>query len=882
MKLDSLHDWIVSTDGLGHELTELRTWSALRAFYGAAERERSLEAEKDPDWRRLILAASVLAESENPVYQETALMVSQAAIAFGTPEIVRDSGALVLTQLSNMQAVNLAEQRQLIIPDLEERVGVTQRLLATRRILDSSIALGSGTTITANEFQQALWRNLCEARWTSATAPTAAGKTFLVLNWLLEQVETKAVKLGIFLAPTRALVSEIEKNLHAIQGGFETHGLRISSLPMAEFGDGTMPTLLVFTQERLHLFLNAFETPPPIEVTIVDEAQKLSDGVRGVILQDAIERILRTNESGRFVFLSPHSENPDLLIEDAPPEAQFAVVPSGAPTVTQHLIMANQRPSKPREWMLSLVNGEEEHLFGEFRLNNSPNTQLKRIALVALELGRHDQGTLIYANGAANTEKIAHIIYDGLAEDVAEQDALDEELQDLSDFCRSSIHPKFLLVDLVKRGVAFHYGNMPTLLRTEIERLFREGKIRFLVCTSTLVEGVNLACRTIVVRGPQKGRGNPMSAADFWNLAGRAGRWGADFHGNIVCVDPHRVSLWPQGVPRRVAYRIERRTDTVLSDVETLANYILTRPELHPNALDKTIDPVASYLIAHYMRTGSAKGSPSVRRMDENKIVVLDEAIKEALSSVEIPEPIASAHPSVSAIAMQALLNEFRGHKGDAEELLPAPPESDNAVDVLKDVFFRINQTLDNAFGGSTFQLACALITVDWMRGKRIEEIISNMIRVRRQQQPNVHEADFNYATVIRETFQRIEEIARFRAPKFLSAYLDVLRFHFEELGRADDFPKDLKIELYLEFGVGTTTLLSLIGIGLSRSSAVELSEFLERSELTEEEILQELQTGQWEKLDLPRMVRREIRETLERRVSLISEDQQEDTAGSM
>ena len=134
---------------------------------------------------------------------------------------------------------------------------------------------------------------------------------------------------------------------------------------------------------------------------------------------------------------------------------------------------------------------------------------------MALELGRHDQGTLVYANGPANTEKIARIIYDGLSNSFAGANVLDEELQDLSEFCRRSIHPKFLLVDLVKRGVAFHYGNMPTILRTEIERLFREGKIRFLVCTSTLIEGVNLACRTIVVRGPKKGPNNPMSPPDF-------------------------------------------------------------------------------------------------------------------------------------------------------------------------------------------------------------------------------------------------------------------------------------------------------------------------------------------------------------------------------
>ena len=579
---------------------------------------------------------------------------------------------------------------------------------------------------------------------------------------------------------------------------------------MADMGDGTVPTLLIFTQERLHLFLNASDTPPSIDVTIVDEAQKLGDGVRGVILQDAIERVLRTNEAGRFVFLSPHSQNPDLLIEDAPVGAKFAVVPGGAPTVTQHLILATQRSYKPREWMLSLVDGDEERLFGEFNLKNSPDGQLKRFALVALELGRNDQGTLVYANRPADTEKIAHIIYDGLAEDVSDGEVIDEGLLDLSEFCRGSIHPKFLLVNLVRRGVAFHYGNMPAILRSEIERLFREGKIRFLVCTSTLVEGVNLACRTIVVRGPKKGNGNPMSAPDFWNLAGRAGRWGADFHGNIVCVDPYRAALWPEGVPRRTAYRIERQTDRVLSDAETLTAYVRTRPERNPDALDDTLEPVASYVMAHYMRTGSAMGSPSVRRMGLEAISALDEAIAEALLSVEVPEAIVSAHPSISGVAMQALLNDFRVYGDDLFDLLPAPPESEDAVEALRSVFSRINETLSGVFSGRTYQIACAIITIDWMRGKRIGEIIANMVRVRRAQQSSVADADFNYSPVIRETFKRIEEVARFKAPKYLSAYIDVLRFHFADMGREEEFPKDIKIDLFLEFGVGTNTLLAI------------------------------------------------------------------------
>ena len=47
-------------------------------------------------------------------------------------------------------------------------------------------------------------------------------------------------------------------------------------------------------------------------------------------------------------------------------------------------------------------------------------------------------------------------------------------------------------------GFAFNYKN-------EIERLFKNGKIKYLVCTSTLIEGMNLPAKSIFIRGPKKG-----------------------------------------------------------------------------------------------------------------------------------------------------------------------------------------------------------------------------------------------------------------------------------------------------------------------------------------------------------------------------------------
>ena len=199
------------------------------------------------------------------------------------------------------------------------------------------------------------------------------------------------------------------------------------------------------------------------------------------------------------------------------------------------------------------------------------------------------------------------------------------ELVDLADLARKGVHPKFMLAPLVERGVAFHYGNMPSLIRLEVERLFRSGKIRFLVCTSTLIEGVNLSCRTIVLRGPRKGKGHPMEPHDFWNLAGRAGRWGDEFQGNIICIDPEDTNAWPSGVPARARYPIKRESDAVLERGDDMANYLDRRgtTALAEMTDAEQFEQVGSYLLATYLQagidlTGRSRKTPQSR--DDSKV----------------------------------------------------------------------------------------------------------------------------------------------------------------------------------------------------------------------------------------------------------------------
>lgn len=516
-------------------------------------------------------------------------------------------------------------------------------------------------------------------------------------------------------------------------------------------------------------------------------------------------------------------------------------------------------PRDSRHWQLSLRRETTAEAIGEVSLHARPDTNVKRLSFLALALGRGQQGTLVYANGPAEAEKMAWHIYQGL--DVTDA-PLDSELRDLHDFIRETIHPSFQLATLVKRGVAFHYGNMPTLLRGEIERLFRDGKIPFLVCTSTLVEGVNLACRTIVMRGPRKGNKKPMTPHDFWNLAGRAGRWGHDFHGNIVCVDPRRPKLWPNGVPAKARYPIKRETEVVLGERESMLTYMENRAALGTDGINPALEQVLAYLIAWRAREGTFLNAPAASRLAADYVDELEAALDKLMKDIDLPAHVIARNPGVSAVALQALLNYFRRRRKPIDELVPAAPDSEDAYQRLIAVFGRINKFVARVFWPNGLVPMFALITTEWMRGQSLGQIIGQRIAYLDR-----HERSYELQAVIRETMKDVEETARFKAPKYLSAYLDVLKVHLDQVGRSDLLSPDLRFDLYLEFGVATQTLLSLIGLGLSRNTAIALNEFLANDQLTENQILAMLATNEWRQYSIPAVVKRDIEHALSVRV---------------
>ena len=453
------------------------------------------------DWDFMLRIADLQALSKTQEMLDKSLRVAQACLHSEACDLsLKERAVYILKKVSNYPAIELARERELFVQvEREPEENAVSKLANMKLENYSSIFFGKSKSFTANEFQRDFWFEADSNQVISVSAPTAAGKSFIFSKYILKKIESSHELSVLYIVPSRALISQVEADLKEV---VKESGKKVDlvTLPRNKKQSESEYSIYIFTQERLHFFLNDHPNKK-FDLAIIDEAHKLTDSYRGILLQHAILKL--ANDSTKIIYATPFSKNPEELLTLHPKVDRKRALYSSAATVNQNIFWLTQAPRRSMHWELTQVIDEPKRV-GEVILKNKPTNQMKRLAFLAYEIGSKSYGNIVYVNGPADAEKAALLIKDCILTDKNREKLTDDELTELAGLCGDTIHRKYALIECLKFGVAFHYGNIPQLIRNKIEELFKKNKITFLICTSTLIEGVNMSCKNIFVRGPRK------------------------------------------------------------------------------------------------------------------------------------------------------------------------------------------------------------------------------------------------------------------------------------------------------------------------------------------------------------------------------------------
>ncbi|HIE09387.1 MAG TPA: DEAD/DEAH box helicase [Armatimonadetes bacterium] len=345
-------------------------------------------------------------------------------------------------------------------------------------------------------------------------APTGSGKTWIAeqaMGWFFGEG-----KRCWYTTPLKALSNQKFDNF------CELYGPQNVGIITGERRENTSAPVIVATTEILrNQFYSGLEPP---DFVVLDEAHYIADPERGVTWEEVI---ILAPRKVQFLLLSATISNPEDIIgwmgetrgkepklvtcEERPVPLRYGIlIRNGKPIPLDEKLPASIYRQALRKGLdpVEVVEALEEH-------NLLP-------AIIFLPRRRDcDEAARQFAGVVAKGRPEREKAFEGMA----------------SQFPSLLSHPMRPI--LVSAGVAPHHAGHLTAWKVAVERMLRKGLLRAVFATTTLAAGLDVPARTVVLPHltVRDGRGErPLSALEFHQMTGRAGRRGKDKVGFVLIV----------------------------------------------------------------------------------------------------------------------------------------------------------------------------------------------------------------------------------------------------------------------------------------------------------------------------------------------------------
>ncbi len=804
---DALADRVWESPGFRDRFSDLnRAW---------LQRELTMDttvAVSDTDIVRCVQAAAILAMSDDPTRQRAAYSIAACANDLKGSHLPGLAGALrvVLTRMGNFPAIGTAEAVN-NFHRLPTRVAVSEEARRTSNEVDAG-----GITLTLTDFQRRLWDILVEGRSVAISAPTSAGKSFVLQAYLRKLAREKRLSSACYLVPSRALIAQVTDAISKWRLEDRLREISIINVPLIEEVELSDPAIYILTQERAQAIIGTHPNFAPA-IIICDEAQTLQDGSRGMLLHNVVDELQSRADGAQLVFAGPNIRNLSAFSEIFN-LSDLKQVQSRSPSVVQNLVVVNTRSGIKGHLSLERFTTTERNELGATNIGRSLPSIKERLVRVAERFGQA-KPSIVYANGPSDAEGVAL----GLA-DVFSNVEPSDRLKELAAFVKVAVHKEYDLARCLLRRVGYHYGRIPALVRRGVEFAFADGEIRYLVTTSTLIQGVNFPAGNLFVCQPKKGKTAPLNAGEFWNLAGRAGRLGKEFQRNIFLIDYDTWATAPANETSEIEIQGYLKSTLAGSLNELEACALEDNPKLETSAR-ADVEAAFARLLADHMKGRLTKtlNQCDVPSAGQDRLRI---ALEIARGRVTLPVDVIAASPTVSAIRQQRLANyltlEIKGGGiARLREILPHHPRDPDSFRALSEIY-RICHEQILTLIAPRLHVRMAAISLKWMRGEPLPEIIDE----------NHKRNGGRLSSNIRGTLNDIEQEIRFKYLRLTSCYIAILAYVLKSADHSEYLSSLSPLSTFLEMGASDQTMISFINLGVSRITARMLTELLMDKEM--------------------------------------------------
>lgn len=376
----------------------------------------------------------------------------------------------------------------------------------------------NGIYLTSQQTELATYFSENVDKGVTVVAPTSYGKSELFVHFCnCHENATIAI-----IVPTKALLAQTKRRV--LHGRVKPEGKRKIITHPEMYNKGDIGFVGVLTQERLLRMMQA-DSELKFDYVFVDEAHNLLSGdQRNVLLAKVLALLSARNEKTAFSYFTPFLVNPENL------NTKYTRSNFTEFIISEHLKTERYHIVDLRERGESVLKLYDQYL-DEF-VSIAKNLPRNEIEFIKRFSGSKN---IVYLNSPPKLEKFAMLLASAL--EPLESIEIMAACEDISEF----MHKDYGMLDCIQRGVIYHHGSVPDVVKLYVENLYSTiPEIKYVVSSSTLLEGVNIPAEKLFLLECKKGRAN-LSASQFKNLVGRICRFSELFDpetGALAMLEP--------------------------------------------------------------------------------------------------------------------------------------------------------------------------------------------------------------------------------------------------------------------------------------------------------------------------------------------------------